>query len=320
MSANDDLLMQVFFPNIAARTQSLKDNNTRLVHYCGADAAIGILKNKKFWMRNAKCMNDYQEIEHGFQCLVSAWGKKEDNTKIREALNTVSPNVIDVIEGTFNGWKSQLSFGTYISCFSEHNNSEDMLGRLSMWRGYGKGKTGVAIVMNNTPFLNSDDDFDGLYACPVDYRDDNGVKSTLDDIANNILSNLDLVKSLGDEVVAGVLFRALTLIMICTKHPGFIEEKEWRAVYCPGLQENKHITKDVEIVAGVPQEVYKIPLKVREDDTNAGVLIPELIDKIIIGPTEYPHAVYRAFVSLLGDIGVPDADKKVVTSSIPLRV
>lgn len=35
---------------------------------------------------------------------------------------------------------------SYITCFSEHLESEDKYGRLSMWRGYGKG-TGIALVL-----------------------------------------------------------------------------------------------------------------------------------------------------------------------------
>ena len=43
-------------------------------------------------------------------------------------------------------------FDTYLTSISEHRNKEDTFGRLSMWRAYGE-TTGVALVMNNSPFL-----------------------------------------------------------------------------------------------------------------------------------------------------------------------
>lgn len=256
----------------------------------------------------------------GLNALCRLGEKKEDSTNLRVALNAVSPNVMEAIEKSFNGWKNPLSVGTYISCFSEHHDSEDKLGRLSMWRGYGNGRTGVAIVMNNAPFVAEDDEFDGLYAFPVDYGDIKGVKKILDSIASNIQSNIETVKSLGDDAVANALFRVLTFMMICTKHPGFVEEKEWRLVYCPELESNVHVTKNVEVVSGIPQEVYKIPLKMQKAENEVGVIIPDLIDRIIVGPTEYPYVVYKAFVNILEEMGVPEASSKVVTSSIPLRV
>jgi len=36
------------------------------VHYTSADAAIGIIRTKRLWMRNVMCMTDYREVDHGF--------------------------------------------------------------------------------------------------------------------------------------------------------------------------------------------------------------------------------------------------------------
>jgi hypothetical protein len=42
-----------------------------------------------------------------------------------------------------------------------------------------------------------------------------------------------------------------------------------------------------------------------------------MIDRIIIGPTQYPLAMRKAFASLLADAGVSDADQKVFVSDNP---
>src|SRR6516162_8831523 len=41
----------------------------RLVHYTSVAAALSIIKSKCIWMRNATCMADYQEVQHGFDIL-----------------------------------------------------------------------------------------------------------------------------------------------------------------------------------------------------------------------------------------------------------
>lgn len=45
----------------------------------------------------------------------------------------------------------------------------------------------------------------------------------------------------------------------------------------------------------------------------------QLIDRIIIGPTQYPVAIYKAFVGLLAEAGVKAPEGKVFISHVPLR-
>ena len=96
---------------------------------------------------------------------------------------------------------------------------------------------------------------------------------------------------------------------ICTKHPGFSEEQEWRAIYLPKLGEPSHLKMEIRSISGVPQLIYKIPLR----------NIPGLFNRLIIGPTQYPGALRDAFVELLTKAGVEKAAEKVFVSHIPLR-
>jgi len=107
--------------------------------------------------------------------------------------------------------------------------------------------------------------------------------------------------------------------VVCTKHPGFAEEREWRVVYSPSMYPSNHLIRAIEVIQGVPQPVYKIPLKNIPEEGLVGAEIPELLDRIIIGPTQYRLAIWEAFMDLLRQAGVADPAKKIVLSNIPLR-
>jgi hypothetical protein len=104
---------------------------------------------------------------------------------------------------------------------------------------------------------------------------------------------------------------------VSTKHPGFAEERELRVVCSPSLGKSKHLIKDIEVIQGVPQPVYKIPLEDIPEEKLSGVTIPDLIDRIIIGPTRDPLAMAEAFSDLLAKADV-DPSNKVFVSYIPL--
>jgi len=80
-----------------------------------------------------------------------------------------------------------------------------------------------------------------------------------------------------------------------------------------------YLTKDIRVVNGVPQPIFKIPLKDIPDEDFVGAEIPALLDRIIIGPTQYPLPMLEAFTLLLTDAGVTDPDKRVFVSDIPIR-
>jgi hypothetical protein len=111
----------------------------------------------------------------------------------------------------------------------------------------------------------------------------------------------------------------LRFAALSTKHPGFAEEKEWRVLYWPISQEpSLWIKNEIISLGGVPQLVYKLPLEnISSISLIAG--IPDLLDRIIIGPTQFPVALGLAFQKLLADAGVGDADKRISLSGIPLR-
>jgi hypothetical protein len=86
------------------------------------------------------------------------------------------------------------------------------------------------------------------------------------------------------------------------------------------VERSERLTKEVSDILGTPQTIYKIPLHDIPDEELVGVEIPSLIDRIIIGPCNYPLPIYKAFLELLTAAGVSDAANRIKVSNIPLRV
>ncbi len=56
-----------------------------------------------------------------------------------------------------------------------------------------------------------------------------------------------------------------------------------------------------------------------KENKRHGYTMDDLLDHIIIGPTRYPNDLYRAFVYKLKELGIPNAEEKVIVSDIPLK-
>ena len=122
----------------------------------------------------------------------------------------------------------------------------------------------------------------------------------------------DFLQSLKKQQVLDYLIHMLMTEVVCHKHEGFREEREWRAIYAPARWPSTMIESDTSVILGVPQVIYKIPL---ED----GFHLKHLLDRVIIGPTQFPWPIAQAFISELLKIGVTDAANRVFVSGIPIR-
>lgn len=318
MNPEEEKLAEIFMPHNYRRQKGILKKKTKLVHYTNAEAATNIIKNKEFWLRESSCMNDYLEITHGYECIKDAYENSLQGETFRNALNDLHNDITIEIQNSFNGWFPSLENDTYLGCFSEHDPNEDTIGRLSMWRAYSQTQ-GVALVMNSEVFFNESGFFKGLYASTVAYEDNEGIKKYLAEIATNINENRSFLERLERQSIVGYVVNLLRFAALCTKHPGFKEEKEWRLVYTPKIENTQNLIKEVRSVKNVPQTVYKIPLKNAPNEGLVGLEIPDLINRVIIGPTDYALAMKKAFVSLLRDGGVKDPDERVFISDIPIR-
>ena len=265
-------ILQLFHPYAFRKQKDIRTRKGRFVHYTSAEVAVSVIRNREVWMRKATTMNDFMEIEYGLGCLISAYNG-DPGVKFKDTLENIYPGFCTELENRFNGWIPQFKNDTYLTCISEHLESEDAVGRLSMWRAYG-GTTGVALVLNNAPFCSPSDALKA-YSSPVAYFSPDQFKREFQTIADALEANASLIRTRPQEEIMGYVFAMLRYSMLATKHPGFHEEREWRVIYSPTFESSDNLISDIQIIRGVPQPIYKIPLRdiPEEDFIGAEILI-----------------------------------------------
>lgn len=316
-SADVDRLYELFHPFVRKRVDRIKKSGMRLAHYTNADAATSILKNQEIWMRRVDCMNDYSEVLHGMDCLWSAFNNSPSGNNFWNVFEPVFDGLKVEVSNLFEAWLPYFKTETYISCFSEHPKKDDLFGRLSMWREY-SGRQGVALVFNVDVFHETGNSI-GLAASPVEYLGEAAFLRSFKRLVSNLEANKEFIQRQPRETLKAYIFNMAKYAALATKHPGFGEETEWRIIYCPFLEKEQHLEKSIESIGGIPQTIYKIPLLDIPEFGMAGMTVPALLDRLIIGPSDFSWPMREAFIRLLADVGVPDPENRVSISNIPLR-
>jgi hypothetical protein len=314
--ADLDILWGILFARAHAARKVARDEGQLFVHYTRADTAMRIIQGRKVWMRNATVMNDFQEVAWGQAAFLHAWNS-DNGRYLCAALNSINPAIVPSLTQQLPIADLEIRFSTFLTSMSEHDPRENARGRLSMWRAYGT-ENGVALVLKNTPFLAESNTL-GAYSAPVWYATPAEMADEFGRVAAEIVAASDQIRRLPPATIAGALMQMHRFALLTTKHPGFLEEREWRIVHSPDYERSKVLGEEVVSVNGVLQRIYTIPL---ENDPYRGLFsaaLPDLLDRIIVGPTQYPHVVFDGFVRLLEEAGVPDPRSKVVVSDIPLR-
>jgi hypothetical protein len=316
----------LFQPYAASRLQLARSNNTRFAHYTSADTACKVLRSQSMWLRNSAVMNDFSEVQHGFNCLKSAWDGPY-GVRLRSVLSEIQPDLPNIFQANFDTMFPDVRLETYLTSISEHEEGhEDRYGRLSMWRAYAP-KDGVAFVFNNRPFVGEANPFNA-FTSPVLYADQEGFAAHFREIVEHCEANVVTLKAAGGAWVHDVMLSALRFAVQSTKHPAFREEREWRVLYTPTLlqragqmneQQIERIPTEVLTVGGVPQRIYKIPMRNYPDENFVGATAPELIDRVLIGPSMDSYLIAQAIVAELRAAGVENPEDRVVITNIPLR-
>ena len=213
---------------------------------------------------------------------------------------------------------NDIRFNTYISSISEHYAQEDVHGRLSMWRAFGGGGARVGIVLN-VPSLSQGSLVLNLLFSPVAYLTEASVHRVLDEVIENIRANCDYLRTVERSILVRTVFMMLLAGVVCLKHEGFLEEREWRAIYAPKRWPSTLMESSTEVIGGIPQIIYKIPLDERVSEHLGDLDLSKIFDRLIVGPTPYPWPMYEAFTGALVKAGVPDAEKRLFVSGIPIR-
>lgn len=267
-------------------------------------------------MRDTSTMNDFLEVEHGFQCLNAAYGSNSGKA-LRDAIDMHYPDLSAEVLAKFNKWLPAIRQGTYLTCVSEHFDGEDQNGRLSMWRAYG-GKAGVALVINPKMMFLPNENI-GVFASPVAYWTQPEVEGELLRISQRINENAEFVRGLTREVARDILFNMYHFAVLCTKHPGFSEEREWRIIASPSMYPSPLLNQSIEVIHGTPQTIQKLQLRNHTEKGIVGLDPPEMLNRVIIGPCEYPGVIRRALHQALLGASVSEPEHLIGVSDIPLR-
>jgi len=316
-------LESIFMPHTRQqRDSAILEKDVRFVHYTSAEAALSIIRSKRISMRNAVCMADYAEVQHGFEILRRFFADNHKMNAFVGALDECVPGVAMEAINLFNQWWNpgphSIPLNTYISSISEHDDKEDFRRRLSMWRAFG-GNTGrVAIVLKIPKFSGAVTALDIIFS-PVVYFTENEAHDVMNKVIANILNNGEFLRSVDRPIILNNIFNMLLVGATCLKHEGFHEEREWRAIYSPKIRPSNLIECSTEVIAGIPQLVYKMPLDETVAPALADVDTSRIFDRLIIGPSLYPWPIYEAFITELTKAGVPNAESKVWISNIPIR-
>jgi hypothetical protein len=313
-----DKLMEILYPYARRKRREVLDNSRRFVHYTSAENALNIIRSKSVWMRNTTCMTDYREVLHGHEALRRYFADNAKREAFFAALNGCVEGLAQDTIAQFDQSLQSAQLQTYIASIAEHHDREDVHGRLSMWRGFGNSTARVAVVIKLDLEIGKNLSL-GAELSPVAYFTDQEFTHELNAVVGNITENQSFLRSIDGTWLRTSLHAMLLSAMVCLKHEGFNEEREWRIIHAPARHSSEHIKSSIEVIASVPQRVYKIPLQSNEAAGLTGLNPHELIDRVIIGPTQYPFAMWDAFVSALTDVGVTDAANRVFTSQIPVR-
>ena len=258
-------------------------------------------------------MNDFSEIAYGLELIRKVFSNPLGRS-FRDVIDDTIPGTVATVDKLLPAWEREWRLDTYIACVSRHETKEDTSGRLSMWRAYGD----IAMVVHSTPMTVATDAL-GVYSMPVLYLSETELAARINEVTDAIKANQDYLRALGQDCLVSYVNGMLLRFAIATKHPGFEEEREWRLYYHPASQASPHMRKDTVVIGGVPQPVYKLRLTHDPASGLVGADIPSLLDRIIIGPTDFPYATLRAFIDILEELGLQNAHSKVVASDIPLR-
>ena len=326
----EERLWAAFHPETVRQVGRVRQQNIRFVHYTSAESGIAILRSKRMLLRNSTLLNDFSEVQHGMNCLSYAWHSAQ-GTRLKAILQSVQPDLPEVLQNNFDGMFMDFRTETYLISVSEHGDPsgdqfEDAFGRLSMWRAYA-GKNGIAFVFHNTPFVTESNVLDA-FTSPVVYATPETFMPHFTELVDGIEAIRDVITPWGGAWLHENLVNAFRFAIQSTKHPAFREEREWRVIYNPThlkkdpaewAKQLEKVPTEIMTLAGVPQRVFAIPFKSYPEEGFVGATIPELVDRVLIGPSADAYAIARAFIAELNECGVADAEKRVMVTNIPLR-
>ena len=114
-----------------------------------------------------------------------------------------------------------------------------------------------------------------------------------------------------------ILTQMFISLLVAVKHKGFSEELEWRLVYIDGVASSPILEPMSRSVRGAPERLFAIKMESRPDIGLTNIEPQNIVERLIIGPTQRSLGIRFAFEDLFKKKGIPVS--KIVASDIPIR-
>jgi hypothetical protein len=246
----------------------------------------------------------------------------EKSPLVRQACGSASR--FTQLQSLFSFWydvfEQDRSLEVYVFCLSRHTPGDND-GILSMWRAYGAQGSGAALIFNTCHF--EADERSPLMIAKVRYMD---YQERFAAVAGKIEQWCDILKNaaIPDDQLDGAafaLFSAFLVLSLVTKHRGFREEQEWRAIYLPELDPDNRLADGFHYIIGHRGAEPKLRIKLDPRSISPGKTwaLSDIIERILIGPTISSILAEKSVMRMLDLIGKSVLSSKVRSSTIPLR-
>ncbi len=301
---------KIFYPFAFSRAEAARLNdNCFFFHY--TDAGYSIIENEEIWMTNARNMKDGREIKHGKQCLSNAI-ESDLGKEFSQILDAIYPNLSGEILEKFEFKVSKIIDHTYISCFSEHDLTQDTHGCPDMWEAFGAP---LALVFNRMRFLTAEEKI-GVDASPVAYLSSEEFGNEFKKLILSFEDNIHHIRQLEREEIVSAIFDVFRSAIICTKRPKYSFEREWRVFYTDTPHVSTVIYAETLNHNDSTQKKFKIPLKGFDAIGVTGLSIPELLRGIVLRPGRNQLNLKAKMVELLSKKGISNAGTRVIDAHI----
>lgn len=258
------------------------------------------------------------EIRRGQELFMKYFQVKENKCKFKEIFTQIDHNFdwVGKILQFIQDFPMSASYDCYLASLTVHDKKSDDLGKLSMWRGYGRG-IGGALIFNKQKILSQD--IAGISFSKVAYFTYEEFAENFNQLLEDIELHVQQLKGMDTQCIWQNLRRAVIFAIVSIKHPGFREEKEWRLLCFDSdtTKDKRFLDTEIVVINGVPQRIYTLNIK---------KFLPALLDHAIIGPTQYGIAAYTALkddiLKLYDDSNYIAEDlirNKLKYSMIPIR-
>jgi len=265
----------------------------RLYHYTSTGGLVGIVSSGVLRASNFSYLNDSAEIQYGREIartVIKAYIESNQSSAHREVFVRAKKTLDDVGMG--------VEF--YLACFC---TEADLL---SQWRSYGSAKGGFCIGFDTKALPDSGLKYSLSRALYDLGEQQHNVKQAIDSAAQalSVGSSADFLDRVHD------LFTRKVIGKICFfKHPGFAEEKEWRAVH--QFESADQIKFDTS--SGIIKPF--VDLWTCSDQRSGQVRLP--IAEVIIGASVFSSQSKKALELLLNQYGYRNLE--IRESFVPFR-